>query len=81
VSALRAFTAGWYEQDGDEPDGWRRITLSRHSRRNLAERAARSYLRRLQSPTGGAYSWSAWWREGDGPEHEITRYPRVVEEL
>lgn len=63
-----AFSAGIYEQTDS---GWGLVEWSRHSRADLAQKAARQYAARRQAPTGGAYSWSAWWRDGDGKAVEV----------
>lgn len=65
IQTKGGFSAGVYEQTGT---GWGLVTWSHHSTRALAEKAARSYAKRLSANganTGGAYSWSAWHR-GDG---------------
>ena len=75
-STERPYTAGIYEQCSHVSvcgctDGWQRRAWSHHATQDLAERAARRYARSLSSPTGGMYSWSAWWRGPDEVEHEI----------
>lgn len=70
--ARYGYDAGIYEQSDS---GWRLVRWSRHQTQAAAERAARGYVRRLwanSGPTGGAYSWSAWWRSGDSPAVEVT---------
>ncbi len=77
--AQYGYDAGIYEQSDS---GWRLVRWSRHQTQAAAERAARSYARSLwanSGPTGGAYSWSAWWRPVDGRETEVTRIPRSGE--
>ena len=67
--AARPYRAGAYSY-GD--GGWTRRILSRHSRPELARKAARSYLAKSGNPaTGGAYTWSTWWdREPGCPVEE-----------
>jgi len=84
------YLAGIYEQCMHEPcygdecvGAWRLVVRSRHTRRDLAERAARRYQRERQQSTGGAYSWSAWYRPIDAPPAaavEIKPYHQEVEE-
>lgn len=62
------YSAGIYEQS---ESGWRLVEWSRHSRADLAQTAARRYAACRQAPTGGVYSWSAWWRDGDVIEVEV----------
>lgn len=56
--ARRAYAAGVYEQTDA---GWGLVTWSTHSRADLAQAAARRYARGKAPPTGGAYTWSAWY--------------------
>lgn len=70
-----SYSAGIYEQTSS---GWGLVTWSRHRSEAAARAAARRYLARLQAPTGGAYSWSAWWRRGDEPAVEVSRRPDLA---
>jgi hypothetical protein len=54
------YEAGIFEQSGDV---WKRVTGSRHSRLDLAEKAARRYQRKLAARTGGSRSWDAWYSD------------------
>ena len=65
------YSAGIYTQDGSAASGWCLVRWSRHRTAEAARRAARRYARGRTTATGGAYSWSAWWRDGDRPEVEV----------
>lgn len=54
------YAAGIYEQS---ERGWSRVEWSTHSSPDLAAAAARRYQRGRTAPTGGAYTWSAWWED------------------
>lgn len=61
-----AWAAGVWNQITENDDGVGLVVWSRHTTRDLAERAARRYARDRTASTGGPLSWCGGVRAPDG---------------
>ncbi len=71
------YEAGIWEQSQEEEDGIGLVVWSRHSRRDLAERAALRYARERTASTGGALTWCGGVRAPDGSVDWLDRNGEV----
>lgn len=72
------YEAGVWDQHQEDEDGVGFIPWSRHSRRDLAERAARKYARESTARTGSFLMWAGGVRMPNGEVYWLNEDGEVI---